>query len=69
VAYDQCHYLKDSQHNFLNFLSPLPLHQSTQASFNTMRYKGRGSALGIDRKLSVIRPGATALLLLNRKGQ
>ncbi len=32
-------------------------HTHTQASFNTMRYKGRDSASGIDRKLSIIRPG------------
>jgi hypothetical protein len=35
---------------------------STHASFNTVRYKGRGSALGIDRKLSIIRPGATTIV-------
>ena len=34
----------------------------TQASFNTMRYKGRDSASGIDRKLSIIRPGATTIV-------
>ncbi len=35
----------------------------TQASFNTMRYKGRDSASGIDRKLSIIRPGATTIVV------
>ena len=34
----------------------------SQASFNTMRYKGRDSASGIDRKLSIIRPGATTIV-------
>jgi hypothetical protein len=34
----------------------------TQASFNTMRYKGRDSASGIDRKLSIIRPGTTTIV-------
>ena len=34
----------------------------TQASFNTMRYKGRDSASGEGRKLSSIRPGATAIV-------
>jgi hypothetical protein len=34
----------------------------TQASFNTMQYKGRDSASGIDRKLSIIRPGATTIV-------
>ncbi len=34
----------------------------TQASFNTMWYKGRDSASGIDRKLSIIRPGATSIV-------
>ena len=37
-------------------------HTHTQASFNTMRYKGRDSASGIDRKLSIIRPGATTIV-------
>jgi hypothetical protein len=45
----------------------------TQASYNTIQYKGRGrySALGIGRKLQVpsIRPGALPVLLLNRQGQ
>ena len=36
--------------------------EHTQASFNTMRYKGRDSASGIDRKLSIIRPGATTIV-------
>ncbi len=36
--------------------------KNTQASFNTMRYKGRDSASGIDRKLSIIRPGATTIV-------
>jgi hypothetical protein len=34
----------------------------TQASFNTMRYKGRDSASGIDRKLLITRPGATTIV-------
>ncbi len=34
----------------------------TQASFNTIRYKGRDCASGIDRKLSIIRPGATTIV-------
>jgi hypothetical protein len=38
---------------------------STQASFYTMRYKGRDSASGIDRKLSIICPGATTCRLNN----
>jgi hypothetical protein len=33
----------------------------TQASFNTIRYKGRDSAAGIGRKLSITRPGAMGL--------
>jgi hypothetical protein len=37
-------------------------HTHTQASLNTMRYKGRDSASGIDRKLSIIRPGATTIV-------
>jgi hypothetical protein len=37
-------------------------HTHTQASFNTIRYKGRDSASGIDRKLSIIRPGATTIV-------
>ncbi len=47
----------------------------TQASFNTMRYKGRDSASGIDRKLSIIRPGATTIVApesvgsMTKKGQ
>jgi hypothetical protein len=38
------------------------LSHNTQASFNIMRYKGRDSASGIDRKLSIIRPGATTIV-------
>jgi hypothetical protein len=34
----------------------------TQASFHTMQYKGRDSASEIDRKLSIIRPGATTVV-------
>jgi hypothetical protein len=34
----------------------------TQASFNTMRFKGRDSASGKDRELSIIRPGATTVV-------
>ncbi len=44
--------------------SAVPRTSRTQASFNTMRYKGRDSASGIDRKLSIIRQ--LPLLLLNR---
>ncbi len=33
-----------------------------QASFNTMRYKGRDSASGIGRKVSIIRPGAVSVV-------
>ncbi len=42
-----------------------------QASFNIMRYKGRDSASGIGRKLSIIRPGATTLSVgsMATKGQ
>jgi hypothetical protein len=34
----------------------------TQASFNTMRYKGRDSASGIGRKLSIICLGTTTIV-------
>jgi hypothetical protein len=34
---------------------------TTRASFNSMQYKGRDSASGIGRKLSIIRPGATTV--------
>jgi hypothetical protein len=34
----------------------------TQASFNTMRFKGKDSASGIDRKLPIIRHGATIVV-------
>jgi hypothetical protein len=34
----------------------------TQASFNTMQYKGRDSASGIGRKLSIIRHGTTTVV-------
>jgi hypothetical protein len=34
----------------------------TQASFNTMRYKGRDYASGIGKKLPIIRPGATTVV-------
>jgi hypothetical protein len=38
------------------------VHTHTQASFNTVRYKGRDSVSGIGRKLSIIRPGATTVV-------
>jgi hypothetical protein len=34
----------------------------TQASFDTMRFKGRDSASGVDRKLSIIRPGVITIV-------
>jgi hypothetical protein len=34
----------------------------TQASFNTMRYKGRASVSGIGRRLLIICPGATTVV-------
>ncbi len=43
---------------------------ATQASFNTMQYKGRNSAFGIDRKLPIIRPGTpTVVGSMTTKGQ
>ncbi len=39
----------------------LSRYSPTQASFNTMRYKSRDFASGIDRKLSIVRPGATTI--------
>jgi hypothetical protein len=44
----------------INFTIKLEI---TQASFNTMRYKGRDSAAGIGRKLSIIRPGANNVVV------
>ncbi len=52
-----------------SFQGFLCLHTHTQASFDTMQYKGRGSASGIDRKLSIIILEQLPLLLLNRQGQ
>ncbi len=38
------------------------LHELAKPSFNTMRHKGKDSASGIGRKLSIIRPGATTVV-------
>ena len=40
------------------------LNAHTQASFTNMWYKDRDPALGIGRKLSIIRPGATTIVAL-----
>ncbi len=50
-----------------NFLANSDPNQSfdealTQASFNTMRYKGRDSVLGIGKKFSTILPGAATVV-------
>ncbi len=43
--------------------APIAFLNTTQASFNTMRYKGRdSSASGIGRKSSINRPGATIVV-------
>ncbi len=56
-----------SQNKFIMALAQ-HTHHGSQASFNTMRYKGRDSASGIGRKLSIIRPGATTVVAPKSSG-